>query len=64
MIQCKHPEKVISGYKWDLGALKEISTEKLWTWTIKYGIGYDRDAYMGPEKCFEFEKELWFNMGK
>ena len=45
MVECNQSAKDLAGYKWDLGALKELSTDELWTWANKYGIGYDRDAY-------------------
>ena len=44
--------------------LKEISTDNFWTWAKKYGIVFDRDAYLEKEKCVDFEKELWTELGK
>ena len=52
------------GDSWDLGALKELSTDNFWTWSKKYEIGYDGDAYLGLEKCVDFEKELWSELEK
>ena len=57
-------EKYLAGNKWDLGKLKEISTDNLCTRAKKYKIVYDEDAYLRLDKCVEFEKELWFELGK
>ena len=27
-------------------------------------IGYDGDAYLGLDKCVDFEKEVWFKFGE
>ena len=39
-------------------------TDEFWTWVKKDRIGYDRYAYMRLDKCVDFEKELWFELGK
>ena len=44
--------------------LKEPSTENFWTWAQKDGTGYDRYAYLGLDKCVNFKKEIWFELGK
>ena len=64
LAEYKQSTKEVAGDKWYLGALKGLSMENLWDWAKKYGIGYDRDAYLGLDKCVDFEKELWFELGK
>ena len=44
LVECKHSPKELVGDKWDLVALKGLSTDDLWGWAKKYGIGYYRDA--------------------
>ena len=56
--------KDLAGDKWDLGTLKELSTDDFWAWAKKYGIGYDGDAYLGLDKCVDLEKELCSELGK
>ena len=51
--------KELTGDKWDLGDLKGITTEYLWVWANKGGIGYDGHAYLGIDKCIDFERDLF-----
>ena len=64
LVEYKQSAKELAGYKWNLGALKELPTGNFWTWDKKYGIGYDRYAYLGLDKCVDFEKEFLFEFGK
>ena len=64
LVECKHSPKELVGDKWDLVALKGLSTDDLWGWAKKCGIGYYGDAYLGFDKCVKFEKEIWFELGK
>ena len=43
-VECKQSSKYISGDNWDLGAMKEISTEDFCTWSKKDVIRYDGDS--------------------
>ena len=56
-------EKELTGDKWTLSALKELSTDEFLTWGNKYCIVYDRDAYLELDKSVNFEKDIWFNLG-
>ena len=38
--------------------------DNFWTWDKSDGIGYDGDAYLGLDKCADFEKNIWFELGK
>ena len=64
LLECKQSENDLAGDGWTLGNLKELSTDEFLTWAKSNGIGYDGDAYLGLEKCVDFEKELWFELGK
>ena len=64
IVEYKQLEKELMGDKWDLSALKELSMGDFWTWLNKYGIGYDGDAYLVLDNYFDFEKEIWFELGK
>ena len=64
MMECKHPSKDNTGDKWDLGALKELSTDDFCIWAKKYRIWYDGNAYLGLDKRVEFDKDLWLELGK
>ena len=52
------------GDKWNLGDVKAISTEPLWTWANSDGLAYEGYAYLGFDKCVNFEKDLWLELGK
>ena len=64
MVECKQSSKELEVDHWTLSALKDLFMEDFWTWVNSCGIGYDRDAYMGLDKCIDFEKEIWFELGK
>ena len=38
--------------------------EKFWTWFKVYDIDTGRDAYLGVDKCIDFEKDIWFDLGR
>ena len=63
-MECKKSAKNITGYKWTLRNLKRLSTEGFWTWDKGYQLDYDGDSYLDLDKCFDFEKELWLELGK
>ena len=50
LLECKKSEKEFAGNKWELSALKCLSTDNLWAWAKKDSIGYDRDVYLGLDK--------------
>ena len=38
--------------------------EDFWTWAKTDTIGYDGNSYLAIDKCVDFDKELWFKLGK
>ena len=52
------------GDKWYLVDLKELSIEYLCTWDNSDGIEKYGDAYLPLDKCVNFEKDIWFELGK
>ena len=63
LTECRESENDLAGYKWTLGNVKAISTEQLWTWDNSDGLAYEGYAYLGFDKCFDFDKDLWFYLG-
>ena len=61
---CKELAKDIAGDKWTLVYLRELSTDNFWYWENSDGLEDNRDAYLGLYKCVDFNKELWFELGK
>ena len=47
-----------------MGNLSGVSTEEFWTWTNTDNIRYDRHPYLAIDKCVNFKRELWFELGK
>ena len=47
-----------------LDATKDVTMEQLWTWARKGGIGRSGHIYFGHDRCIDFEKDVWFNLGK
>ena len=64
LFECKQLGKDLVGDKCTLVNLKGLYIEDFWTWDTSDGVGYDGDAYLVLEKCVEFEKELWSELGK
>ena len=60
MLECKHVAKDLAGDKWSLSKLKGMCTDDLWTYLKSEGVGYDRDDYLGLDKCVDFDKDFWF----
>ena len=61
---CKQSSKEIAGYEWTLGEMTGISTEDFWTWAKTDTPGYDGNDYLALDTCVNFERELWFELGK
>ena len=64
LVECKQSSKELVRDKWDFGKLKRLSTANFWDWAKKDGIGYDRHAYLGIDKCVNSDKEIWLKLGK
>ena len=60
---CKQSEKDLAGDEWTLDDLSGVSTEEFWTWAKTDTIGYDGHPYLASDKCVDFERELWFELG-
>ena len=61
---CKQLAKELAGDEWTLGNMSRVSTEDFWTWLKTDTIGYDVHPYLSIDKCVDFERELWFELGK
>ena len=61
---CKQSAKYIAGDEWTLGDMSEVSTEDFWNRENTDTIGYDRHPYLDIDKFVDFERELWFELGK
>ena len=48
----------------DLGDMNGLSTDDFWTWAKTNTTGYEVHPYLYIDKCFDFERELWFELGK
>ena len=64
LLECKQSAEDLTGDKWTLGEPKGTSTDEFWTWLKSDGVGYDMDSYLGLDKCVDFEKDIWFALGK
>ena len=59
-MEYKESAKDLAGDKWTLGDVKAIFTEQLWTWDNSDWLAYEGYAYLGFDKCVDFEKYIWF----
>ena len=56
--------KELAGDEWNLGDMIGLFTEYFLTWAKTYTTGYYRHPYLVNGNFVEFEKELWFELGK
>ena len=63
MVTFKQLAKELAGDEWTLGYLSGVHTEEFWTWSKTDTIGYDGNPYLAIDKCVNFDRELWFDMG-
>ena len=61
---CRQYAKDLMCYEWTLGKLTGLSAEEFWTWAKKDTTGYDGHYYLARDKCVNFERELWFELGE
>ena len=61
---CKHLAKELASDECTLGELTGISTEYFWTWANTDTMEYDGHDYLARDKCVDFERKLWFELGK
>ena len=41
-----------------------LSAEDFWTWANIYTTGYDGHPFLSRDKCVDFKREIWFELGK
>ena len=63
-MEFKELAKGLVGYQWNLGKTKDVAMYQFWTWAKEDGLDNDGDDYLGVDKCINFKKELWFELGK
>ena len=56
--------KYLAGDEWTLVDLTGLSVEDLWTCVKTDTTRYDGYDYLARDKCVNFERELWFELGK
>ena len=61
---CKQSEKELAGDECTLGNMNGIAAEEFWTWEKTDTTGYDGRPYLDIDKFVDFERELWFELGK
>ena len=60
----KYTAKGIAVDQWTLSEAKDVTMEQVWTWTKQYGTDANRNYYLGMDKCINFDKDIWFKLGK
>ena len=61
---CKQLAKYLAGDDWALVDIKGLSTKEFFTWEKTDTTGYDGHLYLDNNKCFNFERGLWFDLWK
>ena len=47
-----------------MGDMSGLSTEDFWNWANTDTTGYDGHPYLANDKCVDFKRELWSELGK
>ena len=50
--------------EWNLGNMNGLAAYDFWTLAKTDTTGYDGHPYLYIDKCVNFERELWFELGK
>ena len=64
LMTCKQSAKELAGDEWTLGDMDSLAAEDFWTWVKTDTTRYDGHPYLAIDKCVNFERELWFELGK
>ena len=64
LMTCKQSAKELTGDEWTLGDMSGLLTEDFWTWAKTDTTRYDGNPYLANDKCVDFERKLWFKLGK
>ena len=64
LVACSQSEMEVVGDEWNLGKLAGISAEAFQTWAKMNTTGYDEHIFLALDKCVDFKKDLWFELGK
>ena len=64
LVTCRQSEKELTGDEWTLVKLNGLSTEDFCTLENTDTMGHDVHDYLAVDKCVNFERELWFELGK
>ena len=64
LVICRQSTKELTGYEWNLRKLTGLSEENFWTWAKTNTTGYDVHPFLDRYKCVNFERGLWFDLGK
>ena len=43
---------------------KDVTMNRLWTWSNIYVLDSDRGSYSGAYRCIDFDKYIWFGLVK
>ena len=63
LVGCRQSAKELAGDEWNLSKLKGLSADYFWTWEKTDTTGYDVHTYLGSDKCVNFKRYLWFELG-
>ena len=64
LAECNELEKGLDVYQWTSVPTKYVTMEQLWTWTKTDSNNCLGGMYLGRDICIDFEKGIWFELGK
>ena len=64
LVACRKLARELAGYEWNFRELTGIYAEALWTWAKTDTTEYDRYPFLPWDKCVDFDREIWFELGK
>ena len=64
MVTCTQLLKELAGDECTLRDMTALTAEYFWTWAKMDTTGYVGHPYLSIDKCVDFERKLWFKLGK
>ena len=64
LLACKDIARGLAGKQCTLREANNETMEQFWAWTKLYSVGSGGYTVIGADRCKNFEKDLWFKIGK
>ena len=64
LVTCRQLARELAVYEWNLCKVAGLSAEDFWNWDNTDTMEYDGHIFLARDKFIDFERDLWFELGK